>query len=176
MPSFIINVTCNNNGGFAKQGKIPWPIPQSVKDSTLITSSNDTVNVVIMGRKTWETLPPGGLVERINIVISKSLKIEKQKLYGATVVASLEDALVVVKACPFRIEKAFVIGGEGLFKEAIKCPEFNRVYVTFVEPTVVGTDRYFPIKQLKKHFVIKHVGETELCIWKYRSIEYERIY
>ena len=69
-------------------------------------------HVVIMGRHTFESLPNGALPHRKNIVISKSVA----SFHGCTRVSSFEEALDMCQT----EEEVFVIGGEQVYKEAIK--------------------------------------------------------
>ena len=77
-------------------------------------------HVVIMGRHTFESLPNGALPHRKNIVISKSVA----SFHGCTRVSSFKEALDMCQT----EEEVFVIGGEQVYKEAIK--QADRLYLT----------------------------------------------
>nr|AIA16147.1 Dihydrofolate reductase [uncultured bacterium] len=135
MLSLIVAASENNVIGL--DNDIPWRLPDDwkhFKDTTLGCP-------VIMGRKTHESIGrvlPG----RRNIVVSrqKELKIE-----GCDVVASIQDALALAKTDAPR--EIFVIGGEGIFREAL--PLADRIYLTRVHATVEG-DVFFPELNLKE--------------------------
>ena len=56
------------NGGIGRDGKLPWYIPEDLKNFKKIT----TQSIVIMGRKTWDSLPLKPLPKRRNIVLSST--------------------------------------------------------------------------------------------------------
>ncbi len=76
---FEIILACDSKRGIGLNGSIPWPtIPEDMKRFKKITTfnSSDKVNTVIMGRKTWDSLPNNAkpLTKRINCIISRDLK------------------------------------------------------------------------------------------------------
>ncbi len=91
---------------------------------------------VIMGRKTWESLPARfrPLPGRRNLVVTRNAACEAP---GAEVVASLEDALRRVAEVPL----AFVIGGAQLYAQAL--PLAQRLVLTEIDAELHG-DRHFP--------------------------------
>ena len=58
----------DKNGGIGKDGKLPWHISEDLKNFKKITSNHP----VIMGRKTWDSLPIKPLPNRRNIILSNS--------------------------------------------------------------------------------------------------------
>jgi dihydrofolate reductase len=88
-------------------------------------------NVVIMGRKTWESIPVKfrPLPNRINVVISRSADASGAGFDGAIGASSLERALEVL---PTHHEKVFVIGGGQIYQEAIKHPACEELWITRV--------------------------------------------
>lgn len=107
-----------------------------------------TGHVIIMGRKTYESLPNGALPNRCNIVVSKSRK----KLPNCEVYASLEDALTAVtnKAGRDKAERDntiidkeyFIIGGESIYSQAL--PLADKLYLTLVNQEPSHADTFFP--------------------------------
>lgn len=92
---------------------------------------------VIMGRKTFESLP-GALPGRTNIVISSK---PDYKAEGAAVVRSLEDALAAAKNTA--ADEIFIIGGGRVYADAL--PLADRLYLTEAEFTDDGADTFFPV-------------------------------
>src|SRR5882724_9147237 len=119
----IITAVCHNNGiGF--EGRLPWKLKDEMSYFTRITSSaaEDKRNAVIMGRKTWESIPLKyrPLNNRVNVVLSKSLD---QLPKGADYLfASLSKSIEELSSDQ-SIDKLFVIGGQEVYKEAIDCNE-----------------------------------------------------
>lgn len=109
--------------------------------------SKDKQNAVIMGRKTWQSLPKKSspLQQRINVVISRDESIrEKLSIPDCVIVVdSLTMALSVLTAMD-SVDNFFVIGGEGIFREAIVSPFCAKIFLTEILPDVVDVDTYFP--------------------------------
>ena len=117
------------NGGIGYNDKLPWKLNEDMeyfKKITTYNSSNEgySENIVIMGRKTFESIGKP-LPNRINIIISTKLK--KTEDYHVT--TTLNEALLLAKT--FGITKyIFVIGGVELYKEAFKHPKLETIYLT----------------------------------------------
>ncbi len=105
---------------------IPGDLPRFKK----ITTGHS----VIMGRKTFDSLPKGPLPNRNNIVISRNKKLT---IDGATVVNSLEEA---INLCD-ESDESFIIGGGEIYNESIKLAD--KLYITFMEKEFVA-DTFFP--------------------------------
>jgi dihydrofolate reductase len=101
---------------------------------------SQTTNAVIMGRKTWESIPPRfrPLKDRTNIVISRELKSESAS--GGVVVNSIDQAIKSEGGA----EKAFVIGGAQIYKEVLQKQQAKRILLTRVL-TDFDCDTFFPI-------------------------------
>ena len=119
-----------------------------------------TGHAIIMGRKTYESLPHGALPHRRNIVVSHNLK----ELEGCEVYPSLKEAVEaaekVVEAveaagkpadtagkpaavpCPISNEEIFIIGGESIYRQIL--PEAHKLYLTVVDDTPQQADAFFP--------------------------------
>lgn len=115
--------------------KLIWNIPEDLKRFKELTLGHP----VIMGRKTWESLPEQfrPLPGRTNIVVTR------QDIYpapGATVAHSLEEAMDVAIRSEGS-EEVFVIGGGILYREAYE--HASRLYLTLVEDDAPG-DTSFP--------------------------------
>lgn len=90
---------------------------------------------VIMGRKTFESLPNGALPNRRNIVLSRAKGLT---LPNAEVFSSLGEAL---DTCDLS-DDVFVIGGADIYKEAM--PIADRMIITFIEDIRKDADTFFP--------------------------------
>ena len=129
------------NNAIGKNGKIPWSIPEELqyfKEKTIN-------NVVIMGRKTYDSIGKP-LNKRINIIISNTKAFSGENCFT---VKSLEDALSLAKSFNKEI---FIIGGERLYKEAIDI--VDRMYITEVFMDVKEADTFFPALDRTKFDVI----------------------
>lgn len=88
-----------------------------------------TGHTIIMGRKTYESLPNGALPHRRNIVVSRSLK----EMEGCEVYPNLDAAL---KAAEGKTEETFIIGGESIYRQSL--PAAHKLYLTVVDDTTVN--------------------------------------
>ena len=94
-----------------------------------------TGHTIIMGRKTYESLPNGALPHRRNIVVSNSMK----EMEGCEVYPNLEAAL---KAAEGKTEETFIIGGESIYRQSL--PAAHKLYLTVVDDTPQQADAFFP--------------------------------
>ena len=94
-----------------------------------------TGHTIIMGRKTYESLPNGALPHRRNIVVSRSMK----KLEGCEVYPNLEAAL---KAAEGEFGETFIIGGESIYRQSL--PAAHKLYLTVVDDAPQQADAFFP--------------------------------
>lgn len=153
----IVAAFLEENGGMGYKGDLPWKRRlQSdlarFSSLTTFTTTPDKVNVVIMGRKTYQSLPPKyrPLEGRLNIVISRTFRTPEELDPGKKnllVATSLEDALRITDYDD-RIEKVFVIGGASLYHEALQSPRCKELFFTLVKPVDPGEqlpcDTFFP--------------------------------
>lgn len=137
--SLIAAIGQNNELG--KGNDLLWHLPADMKYFRDTTRGH----TVIMGRKTFESLPTGPLPNRRNIVITQDANYEKD---GIEVVHSLDEALLLVsREQGSKFEEVddeievFVIGGGQIYAEAMV--KANRLYITHVEASL-DADTYFP--------------------------------
>lgn len=141
-------VAVSQNGVIGKNGDLPWRLAEDLKWFKKITMGH----VVLMGRKTWDSLPfplPG----RKNWVISRSL----EKKEGMQVFGSIEEAEKNLRP----EEQIFVIGGGEIYAQTIaKCRE---IYVTEVLQSVKDGDAFFP--SIEEDFKVEEIlDENEAFI------------
>jgi dihydrofolate reductase len=120
-PRIVFVVAVARNGVIGRQGKLPWRISSDLKRFRAITMGRP----VIMGRKTWESLPKRPLPGRVNIVITRDQGYQAQ---GAVVTTSVAEALA--RARQAESEEICVIGGSEIFREML--PMADRLYLTEV--------------------------------------------
>ena len=115
------------NGVIGKDGGLPWHLPEDMAHFKRLTSGHP----VIMGRKTWDSLPPRfrPLPERLNIVVTRQTGWRADGALGA---ASLQDALAL---CPTGAD-AWVIGGADIYREAL--PLAATAVITEIEADFEG--------------------------------------
>ncbi|NLO70788.1 MAG: dihydrofolate reductase [Porphyromonadaceae bacterium] len=132
MSKISIIAAVAENYVIGKNNKLPWHLPADLKHF-----KNKTIgHAVVMGKRTFESLPNGPLPKRKNIVLTSIPEGNYDKYYEAV---SLGDA---IDLCENEAE-VYIIGGASLFKQALVYPEINTMYITWIHAEVSG-DAYFP--------------------------------
>lgn len=129
-PLAMIVAMARDNSIGAK-GEIPWHLPEDLAHFKKTTMGHP----VIMGRKTWDSLPFKPLKGRRNIVVSRNPEL---KIDGADCFSSLEAAL---ESCVSE-ETPYIIGGEQIYKMAM--PFATELVITEVDTTCPEADAFFP--------------------------------
>ena len=130
MTRISLVVAVSRNGVIGRDGGLPWHISSDLKRFKEITMGKP----VIMGRKTWESLPRTPLPGRRNIVITRDPGYGAE---GAEVVASAAAALTLCNEEP----EVSIIGGGEIYR--LFWPLADRLYLTEVDMAVDG-DTHFP--------------------------------
>jgi dihydrofolate reductase len=141
----VIAAAQTTDGGMGYQGHLPWSIKEDMqhfKKVTTTTSEPDMQNVVIMGKRTFESLHNKPLPNRYNIVLTSN------DIEGITTAATLENALLL---CPTNTQHIFVIGGARVYEEALRHHDCEYVYMTHVQQTQM-CDVFFPLAVLADRF------------------------
>ena len=158
-----IIVAINKNNGIGYKNELLYWLPNDLKRFKSLT----TGHTIIMGRKTFESLPKGALPNRRNIVLSHKNLI----LDGAECFHSLNEAL---EACK-EDDEVFIIGGASLYKEAM--PLADRLYITEIDDKDKEADAFFPeITSDKWQEKSRECHSTdEKHLYSYCFCNYERI-
>lgn len=128
--SFTIIVAIAKNNAIGKDNELLWHISGDLKRFKNITSGN----TVIMGRRTFFSLPNGALPNRRNIVITDC---PEDYCPGAEKVSSIEESMTI---CDSEKEN-FIIGGGMIYKQFL--PIANKIYLTIVDRDYAA-DVFFP--------------------------------
>jgi dihydrofolate reductase len=118
-----------DNGVIGAQGALPWRIADDMRRFKALTMGKP----IVMGRKTWDSLPKKPLPGRTNIVVTRDTAWHAD---GAVVVHSLDAALAR------DAEEIAIIGGAEIYKAAL--PRANIVHLTQVHATFEG-DAHMPV-------------------------------
>jgi len=123
------------NGVIGVNGGLPWRLRTDLRRFRALTLGKP----VIMGRKTWDSLPRRPLAGRTNVVLSRDGRFAPQ---GAVVCDDFSEAVQIAReqAAEDGAEEACVIGGEALF--ALALPRAGRIYLTEVEAEPAGDARF----------------------------------
>ena len=136
MPKITLIAACAPDRCIGINNTMPWHLPEDFAFFKSYTLDKP----VVMGRKTWESLPRKPLPGRRNIVISRTLG----SLPGAEVYASIEEALSEVE----QDEEVFVIGGGAIYGAFL--PRVDRIYLTYVRASFPGADTFFPALDMEQ--------------------------
>lgn len=142
MNELVLIAAVARNGVIGNAGGIPWYIPEDLRRFKAMT----TGHAVIMGRKTWESLPAKArpLSNRLNLVVSSSGLSPSQALKQAQ-----------------QAEQVFVIGGESLYRHFL--PMADRLELTLV-PLEPDGDVFFPPIDRREWLEVRRVG-AESCMF-----------
>ncbi|MDE7403316.1 MAG: dihydrofolate reductase [Muribaculaceae bacterium] len=155
-------VAMGRNGEIGFNGDMPWHLPEDMKHFKKTTMGHP----VIMGRRTWESIPRRPLPGRRNVVITGDADYQAN---GAEIVSSPAMSLDV---CP-PPEIPFVIGGGRIYEQMM--PWCTHIYVTRIDAEFPEADTYFPALCAGYWSLTKHsdwlISETGL---RYRFELYER--
>jgi len=123
-------VAVAKNGVIGQRGALPWHLPEDLKRFRALTIGKP----VIMGRKTWDSLPKKPLPGRPNIVVTRNPSFHAE---GAIVAHSFTDAVAKANA-----NEIAVIGGQAIFAEAL--PIADTIHMTQVHASPDG-DAFMPL-------------------------------
>lgn len=164
-PNLSIIVAIAQNGAIGKDNDLLWHLSGDLKRFKQLTTGHP----VVMGRKTWDSLPKRPLPKRQNIVMTNNPDFAAD---GATVVHSVNDLFNVLKDCD---DEVFVMGGAAIYKALL--PFCRRLYVTRVYRDYEA-DVYFPTIDMSE-FTLVSLGEPlqdEESDLDFAYEEYERKY
>ncbi|CAH9107091.1 unnamed protein product [Cuscuta epithymum] len=143
-------VAATRNCGIGKNGKLPWKLPSDLKffkELTITTAEPGKKNAVIMGRRTWESIPLAHrpLHGRLNVVLTRSGSFDIATAENVVICGSLGSALQLLASSPYSlsIEKVFVIGGGEIFREALNANKCEAIHITAIEADI-DCDTFMP--------------------------------
>lgn len=172
------------NRELGKDNKLLWSIPEDMKRFQNLTSGH----VVIMGRKTYESLPEKfrPLPKRVNIVITKQKSLtypERPSQIGNAkllICHSLEEATKIInnklqitnkfQISNLKLDEVFIIGGASIYQQGIKYAD--KLYLTLVDKEYPDADAFFPeYGEFGKELVVGEGVEEDL---RYKFVELEK--
>lgn len=128
-----ISIICalTENRAIGHKGRLLYYLPADLKHFKTLT----TGHTIVMGRKTFESLPKGALPNRRNVVVTRN---EDFTAPGIEVFHSLEAAFASCRAD----EEVYVIGGESVYRESL--PRASRLCLTHIHAVPTEADTFFP--------------------------------
>ncbi|KAL3012642.1 hypothetical protein AAZX31_06G010300 [Glycine max] len=148
--TYQVVVAATQDWGIGKDGKLPWRLPTDLKffkEITMKTSDPGKKNAIVMGRKTWESIPLEyrPLSGRLNVVLTRSGSFDIATAENVVICGSMSSALELLAASPYSlsIEKVFVIGGGQIFREALNVPGCEAIHLTEIQSSI-ECDTFMP--------------------------------
>ena len=162
MSKICIIAAVAKNRVIGRDNQLLWHIPEDMKHFRELTRGKP----VIMGRKTWESLPAKfrPLPGRQNIVVTRNRSYVAE---GAFLAGSLDEALALTDAAP----EVFIIGGAEIYRQAM--PLADRLHLTEVHLTPDG-DAYFPSFSSHDWQETKRLAQSEMTEPTYAFVTFER--
>nr|XP_027213455.1 dihydrofolate reductase-like isoform X1 [Penaeus vannamei] len=161
----IIVAACENHG-IGINGELPWKLREEMKyfsRMTKATKSLEKQNAVMMGRKTWESIPAKfrPLPGRLNLVISSRAKLPWKHIRrdpgpefnGSTVCASFKEAIDEVQSRTDEVESLWAIGGSSIYEMALESEHLHRIYLTRILKDF-ECDTFLPLFDPKKFQIV----------------------
>ncbi|MBE0406934.1 dihydrofolate reductase [Psychrobacter sp. AOP22-C1-22] len=154
----------SRNRCIGKGNELPWHISADLQHfKSMTTKQNDGAiqGIVIMGRKTFESMGSRPLPKRISFIITTQLDYAEQKgLEGsekAYVMHNLDDALTQAAnlAHSTNLDTIWVIGGERVFSEALRYTD--RIELSHVDTEITDGDAFYP--ELPSEFAVARESE-----------------
>lgn len=135
------------NGELGLKGDLIWHIPEDLKHFKALTMGR----TVIMGRKTWDSLPKKPLPGRKNIIITSQKDYQAE---GAQVVNSIPEALSLTAE-----ESPFIIGGAEIYDSFL--PFCSRLHLTRVQASCPEADAFLKIN-LSDDWILEDESDIKL--------------
>ena len=150
------------NGVIGKDNQLLWHLPEDMRHFRETTRGKP----VIMGRKTWESLPDAfrPLPGRNNIVVSRNPAYQPA---GASLASTLNDAILKAGDA----EEVFVIGGAELYRQAM--PIADRLYLTEIDQEFEGDVSFPHIQESNWEEASREVQHSTSGI-RYSFVRYRR--
>jgi dihydrofolate reductase len=171
---FSLIVAMDRARGIGREGRMPWHLPGDMRMFADLTKGEHRLdpkkpqNTVIMGRRTWESLPKSfrPLPDRQNLVLSRQANYQAE---GAEVVSDLDSALAKASG------EAFIIGGGEIYALGLAHPSCHALLLTEVDGRY-PCDAFFP--EWEQEFALEERGawqQDELDGPSYRFTSWLRV-
>ncbi|MEJ6002255.1 dihydrofolate reductase [Paucibacter soli] len=163
MSSLTLIAAVARGGAIGRGNELLCRLPEDMAHFKALTLGHP----VIMGRKTWDSIPARfrPLVGRRNIVLSRQPGLT---LEGAEVFASLQDALA---ACADDAQ-VFVIGGAQIY--ALALPLADRLELTEIDASFEGADAFFPAWRAEDFSEVSRQTQLSTQGWPFHFVRYQR--
>lgn len=131
----------SKNGAIGNNNQLLFKQSDDLKRFKSLTTNN----VVIMGRKTFESLNNKPLPNRINIVITRNVELleDLQRKYDNLYIVNTIEKAIDISDVMYKEKETFIIGGAEIYKQTL--PLCNKIYLTLVETVIEEYDAEFDL-------------------------------
>jgi dihydrofolate reductase len=207
-PSLTLILAATPSLGIGKNGTLPWPqLKKEMGYFARVTkrvaapvqgSGRKPINAVVMGRKTWDSIPERfrPLRDRVNVVVTRDVegfsgRLEAKKGWeGPLAVGSIGAALEELgrfsasshaarssteptgEDQPLEISRIFVIGGSSIYSAALELPQTDRILLTKIK-SEFDCDTFFQVDVEKEGSGWKKAGRKDVEGWTGEAIKAE---
>jgi dihydrofolate reductase/thymidylate synthase len=182
----VIVAVGKSNFAIGREGSIPWTLKGDLayfRDTTIASDDENLSNVVIMGRKTYESIPKKfqPLPSRLNVVLSRNPNVREECSGGlpesVLSASSLTAALDLLSSEQYasKINQVFIIGGASLYREALESPRCSEVLLTMVDTEVLDADCFFPQVDALRFRLLSRSEPQEENGLKYSFLRFESV-
>ena len=163
MSKISIIAAVADNYAIGRSNDLPWYLPADLKHFKELT----TGHAIVMGKRTFESLPKGPLPNRKNIVLTSIMSEGVNKGYFEA--DSLEDATFLCE----HEEQVFIIGGATVYRQSIHKVDY--MYITWIHNQFTA-DTFFPEIDFNEWEEVKHEDHEadEKNAYPYTFSEYKR--
>lgn len=164
MPVISLIVAIDEKNAIGKNNDLLCHLPNDLKHFKTVTSGYP----IIMGRKTFESLPKGALPNRRNIVITQNQNIQYE---NCEMCHSIEEALDLCS----NEEQIFFIGGASIYSESLAYA--NNLYITHINHSFDEADTFFPSIKADEWLEVERINHKadEKNKYNYSFIKLERL-
>lgn len=158
-------LAADRNWGIGKDGTMPWPH----NSDDLAWFKECTINSnVIMGRKTWDSLPFKPLPDRKNIIVSRNLNVDAYYNCAIMGIDVLKDISNTLKELGQRSsDPSWIIGGAQLLETMI--PFIDEIWISRIDH-VYSCDTFLPYKEIQKWYRRVDMPHSTLTLEKWVKI------
>jgi len=148
----LIAAVCSD-GGMGYKGQLPWPHCKADMAHFAKRTTGGGNNAVIMGKKTWDSIPARPLRNRANLIMSSHAQLHTQHhTQQGHWFAAMPDLFAHLESAAY--DEVWIIGGASIYEQFMAMHERNEIRidemcVTTMEP-IYKCDTFFPLHYLKK--------------------------
>ena len=160
----------NNKNAIGQNGDLMWDLSKDLQRFRKLTQNQ----IVVMGRKTYDSIPGGPLKNRINVIITHNPNNYHQQLDNVYFINLDESQRILMELQERHHKKIFIIGGSYIYKHFY--PQCHTLHITEVDNDEEG-DTYFPIanEQISEDYKITyketHRDETTNMLYSFCTYE-----